>query len=217
MSMWAYVAAAVATQVYSYIQSNEAAAKRNSYLETAAQNAEAAGKENRKIYENNARLAAADAATEKALGERRGTAELAKGKIELGTDKVILGQAGVDLLNAPEGSSAMDLFQQVAQDYKSKSEYEEWKGDYASYLKLEEAKSYNKKGMLAEWEGNNQAFGLRSSKQAGQSLTSLALGIGTTVAGGYYMAGQGGGMFGTDVFTKQSVSSSGQLGPVTKF
>ena len=42
--MWAYVAAVVAQQVYSYVQSNEAAAKRNSYLETAAQNAEAAGK-----------------------------------------------------------------------------------------------------------------------------------------------------------------------------
>lgn len=177
---------AVASQALNYVEGTAAAASRNSYLEGAAQNAEQVGKQNRLILENNARLADQDAALAKALGERRGTAEKQKGMAELGVGRTILAQSGIDLLNNPDADfSAMDYFGQVAQDYQSRAEYEEWKGDYDSWTKANEAKSYRRRGFLAEWEGNSQAWSLRASKSSGPSLLGTALGIGTTVAMGY--------------------------------
>jgi hypothetical protein len=100
--------------------------------------------------------------------------------------RTILASSGVDLLNNPDGDySAADYFGQVAQDYQSRAEYEEWKGDYDAWTKDNEAKAYRRKGYLAEWEGNSQAWSLRASKSSGPSLLGTALGIGTTVAMGY--------------------------------
>ncbi len=177
---------AVASQALSYVEGTAAASARNSYLEGAAQNAELTGKQNRLILENNARLADQDASLAKALGERRATAEDQKGLAEIGVGKALLASSGVDLLNNPDGESysAMDYFQQVAQDYKSRAEYENWKGEYDAWTKNEEAKSYRRKGYLAEWEGNSQAWSLRASKSSGPSLLGTALSVGTTVAMG---------------------------------
>lgn len=179
------VGLSVLSQVSSYIEDTAAASSRNNYLENAARQTEQIGEKNRRIYENNARIATQEASLAKTLGDQNALVKMQEGEQALGTGRTLLASSGVDLLNDIEGGSPLDYFQQIAQDYRTQAEYEEWQGDYNAWVKLNEAQDYNQKGYLAQLDANSQAYGLRASKSSGPSLLGTVFSVGTTVAMGY--------------------------------
>jgi hypothetical protein len=201
----AAAALAVGSTVYSAAQQGRAARE-------GAAAALQTGAYNKAVADYNAKVAANEAGLARALARNRVAGIKQQSSKAQGAGRAAMAAAGVDV-NALD-TSPMDALEQMASDYASQAEYEEWLGEYQATSKENEAKLLSAQGRYMLWKSS--ADGQMLLNQAptvlGTMLKAGAAGMSAFSGAG----GMAGGTSGVSAATQGQIENA-NAGAYTRF